>query len=370
VKVLFVSYPLLTVSEQSAGGAEQVLWTLERELVHSRGIEAWTAASNGSQVAGALIETGEPATLPDQLAEREREHFATILQAIEEHARRGAPFHLIQDMSGSFWRVADRVELPVLATLHLPRHFYPADAFQHVPENVRFNCVSASQAKTFADVPQVIGFIPNGIAVERFAAEPVVPIQKREYLLWLGRVCEEKGPHHALDLAHAAGERIIVAGAVYPFLYHQKFHAREVLPRLRRERSRARFLSSPSFEEKLGLLRQAKALLLTSTVDETSSLVAMEAAACGTPVLALRCGGFPEVVREGVTGLLANDFDEMRVLLERVSEINPESCRSYAVEHYGAGAMAERYLQIYPPPPVSPKISKDLQNHQTLTRSP
>ena len=51
MKILYVSYPLLTVSEESAGGAEQMLWTLEREMAE-RGISTTVAASAGSQVAG------------------------------------------------------------------------------------------------------------------------------------------------------------------------------------------------------------------------------------------------------------------------------------------------------------------------------
>ncbi|MEO8727026.1 MAG: glycosyltransferase, partial [Acidobacteriaceae bacterium] len=222
---------------------------------------------------------------------------------------------------------------------------YPENAWKKTAKNVSFSCVSASQMHDFGEIPNLF-LTPNGIALSKFVSEPVVS-EEREYFLWLGRICEEKGPHHALDVAYASGERIILAGAVYPFLYHQKFYAREVLPRLRRAKQRARFIDSPSFAEKLGLLRNAKALLLTSTVAETSSLVAMEAAACGTPVIGLRRGAIAEVVRENVTGLLAESFEEMRKLLARVKEIDPEACRRYAVEHYSAAAMADGYERVY-----------------------
>ncbi|MEO8725290.1 MAG: glycosyltransferase, partial [Acidobacteriaceae bacterium] len=305
-KILFVSYPLLAISEHSPGGAEQVLVTLENELFQ-RGYDTWTAAANGSQVAGGLVETGAPATVAEQLAEREQEHNRLIFQAVAEHRASGRPFGLIHDMSGSFWQMAAEVGCPALATLHLPRSYYPENTWKKTAKNVSFSCVSASHMHDFGKI-QNLFLAPNGITLSKFVSEPVVS-EEREYFLWLGRICGEKGPHHALDVAYASGERIIVAGAVYPFLYHQKFHAREVLPRLRRAKQRTRFIDSPSFAEKLGLLRHAKALLLTSTVAETSSLVAMEAAACGTPVIGLRRGAVPEVVREGVTGLLADSFE-------------------------------------------------------------
>ncbi len=72
----------------------------------------------------------------------------------------------------------------------------------------------------------------------------------------------------------------------------------------------ARFISAPSAELKRRLLREAQALLITSLAEETSSLVAMEAAASGTPVVAFSKGAHGEVVREGVTGFLVEDPDQ------------------------------------------------------------
>ena len=79
----------------------------------------------------------------------------------------------------------------------------------------------------------------------------------------------------------------------------------------------ARFISAPSAELKRRLLREAQALLITSLAEETSSLVAMEAAASGTPVVAFRRGALAEVVREGVTGFLVEDMDEAVLALQR-----------------------------------------------------
>ena len=114
-----------------------------------------------------------------------------------------------------------RCNLPVLATLHLPRHFYPADAFENVPQNVFFNCVSAAQSRSFADLANMVGVVRNGIAVSRF---PFVT-EKEGYLLWMGRVCEEKGPHVAIEVATAnrdaadigrAGVSVQLSRAVLP----------------------------------------------------------------------------------------------------------------------------------------------------------
>jgi glycosyltransferase involved in cell wall biosynthesis len=340
-RILYVSYPLLTVSSSSAGGAEQVLWTLEREM-HARGAHTTVAASGGSNVSGKLFSTGEPCHRPDDFERRNREHQDKIIDLVHRSAKSPDAFDLIHDMSGSFWTRAAELEMPVLATLHLPRHFYSEDYFQNLAPNVSFNSVSQSQARSFAHLPQMIGVVPNGIALEKFSPH----LGPREGLLWLGRVCEEKGPHLALDIAANAGMAITIAGKVYPFSYHQQFFEREIQPRLRAN-PKALWIDSPSQELKCELLRRATALLGASLVDETSSLVAMEAAACGTPVIAFRRGALPEVVKHGVTGFLVKDIADAARALARLTEISSLECIQHARKNFSASAMADGYEQLY-----------------------
>ena len=342
MRVLYIAYPLLPVSEQSAGGAEQVLWTLEREM-HDRGLHTTVAASRGSQVSGDLFPTGDPADTLDQFDARSEQQN----RALREWLRGSAPqFDLIHDMSGGFWQHTEDLQLPVLATLHLPRSLYKQVNFSFIPTHVSFNCVSRSQTSEFEDLARILGIVSNGIALDRFPCE-FVPSQQREYLLWLGRICEEKGTHTALDVAHKAGTRVIIAGTVYPFLYHQKYFAREIIPRLKRAGNLAKYMEGPTFSEKVDLLRNARALLITSDINETSSLVAMEAAACGTPVIALRHGALSEVIAEGITGLLAENANQMISALHHVSGLDGRQCRAHVERHYSSAQMANGYEVLY-----------------------
>lgn len=345
-RILYVAYPLLQVHDESAGGAEQILWTLEREIALS---EAHTtvAASAGSRVSGELFSTGQPCTQPDDYERRRVEHEDRIIDFVRRSAREGSPFDLIHDHSGSFWRRAAEIDAPVLATLHLPRSFYPAGSFDDVPVNVNFNCVSNSQAQTFADLGAMAGVVPNGIALDCFeAANDVAQNTDRHGLLWLGRICEEKAPHLAMDIAERATMPITLAGQVYPFSYHQRYFDREIAPRLR-TMPNAKFISAPSAELKRRLLRESQALLITSVAAETSSLVAMEAAASGTPVVAFRKGAHAEIVREGVTGFLVEDSDQAVLALQNISSVNSETCVQHAQKNFSAVMMAERYSHLY-----------------------
>jgi glycosyltransferase involved in cell wall biosynthesis len=334
---------LLTVSDESAGGAEQVLWTLEREMARG-GMDTTVAASAGSRVAGKLLTTGEPCSRLDDFDRRSHEHSEVILDFIRRRAARGRAAELVHDMSGSFWSRAGEFETPVLATLHLPRDFYTPALFENIPANVSFNCVSRFQARSFAGLSSLAGVVGNGVPLDHWKAN--LGQNGRRGLLWLGRICQEKAPHLALEIAERAGMPITLAGQVYPFSYHQQYFGREVTPRLERAPG-SRFIERPCQQQKRDLICNARAVLITSEVDETSSLVAMEAAGSGTPVIAFARGALPEVVHEGLTGFLVDGVDAAVQVLGRLHEIDPAACVRHARDHFSGARMAERYLELY-----------------------
>jgi glycosyltransferase involved in cell wall biosynthesis len=328
-----VAYPLLPVSEASAGGAEQVLWTLERELA-AEGWETVVAACAGSKVSGRLLETGEPPHMLDRFEERAREHTEAVVAECMSNE-----YDIILDHSSHFFRHARRVTPHVLATLHLPRSFYPADAFTDVAHNVLFACVSESQIADFRDVPRVAGVVRNGIALERF----VMGRERHKFVLWIGRVCPEKAPHLAVQAARRAKMDIVVAGEIYPFDSHQQYWENELRPLI--DGRRVRWVRLPSFEDKLKLLREAAAVLITSQVAETSSLVAMEALACGTPVIAFDSGALSEVVVQQ-TGYIVQSVETMSAACTIVGSIRARDCRDWVEKHFSGRAMMEGYLNL------------------------
>jgi glycosyltransferase involved in cell wall biosynthesis len=273
----------------------------------------------------------EPVHPEVRFAQREREHAERVVAACA-----GGKFNVVLDHSGHFFRHAGRVETTVLATLHLPRELYAADAFEGLAKNVYFNCVSDSQRSTFMDLPRVLGVVRNGLAVERFS----IGGQRSDYVLWLGRICPEKAPHLAIEAAQRAGLRIVVAGQVYPFRWHEEYWEREVKPRIDGER--VRWVMLPSFAEKTKLLREARALLVTSQIAETTSLVALEAMASGTPVIAFDTGALRDVVPKD-TGFIVNNVEEMAKACGAVSGIRALACRKWVEKQYSVRAMADGY---------------------------
>src|SRR5688572_9932340 len=230
-RILYTAYPLIPVGAESAGGAEQMLATLEAEMFH-RGHRTTTAACAGSQVCGEFFPASDPSSANDSFDAVSAASMKRIVEFTAQRQFTSAGFELIHDTGGCLREAARQLPLPLLMTLHLPRHFYSAEMFCGMPANVFFNCVSWAQRYFFQDVPGIIGVVQNGIALERFTPK----LRKSDYLLWLGRICQEKGAHLALDAADRARLPIVIAGEVYPFSAHRRYFRRWVLPRIRKRR--------------------------------------------------------------------------------------------------------------------------------------
>jgi glycosyltransferase involved in cell wall biosynthesis len=161
----------------------------------------------------------------------------------------------------------------------------------------------------------------------------------------VGRICEEKAPHVAIDVAARAGLPLVIVGPEQLYSCHQRYADQHLKPRM--NSSRVHFAGNPDFTRKAELLRNARALLVTSQAEETSSLVAMEAMACGTPVLAMNRGALAEVVAHGETGFVVNTEDEMVEKISCVDDISREACRAHTVRKHSATKMGTRYAELY-----------------------
>ena len=334
--VLSICYSLAAVGPDAVGGAEQILSALDHALT-AAGHRSIVVAPEGSQVAGTLLPT---APVPSAITEAAR-------TSVHQRQRR-----VIGDALAR-WRVdaihahgldfADYLPLagvPTLVTLHLPASFYPSGAISAARPMTWFNCVSAAQQRTFPDLPNMIEPIPNGVPVDRFAGRHA----RRNFVMAMGRICPEKGFHLAIDAAELAGIPLLIAGQVFPYEAHRRYFAEQIQPLLGR---RVRFLGGIGFVRKRRLLSAARCLLVPSLVAETSSLVAIEALACGTPVVAFPAGALAEIVEPGVTGFLVNDLQEMAEAIHRTDALDRERCRDAARRRFSLDRMIEAYFGAY-----------------------
>ena len=334
--VLSVAYPFAPVGPDAVGGAEQVLSHLDFALARA-GHHSIVVASEGSQTAGTLIAMTRLRCTIDDIV-RQRMH-GEYRQAIEE-VLRSCPVDLVHMHGLDFFAYLPPADVPVLATLHVPRSWYHADLFALGHPGLLMHCVSGTQRSSYPTGASLLPEIPNGVAPEFFGARHA----KRGFALALGRICPEKGFHIALDGARRAGVALLLAGKTFPYEAHQRYFENEIVPRLDEKR---RFIGPVGMARKRRLLAAAQCVLIPSTESETSSLVAMEALACGTPVIAFPSGALSEIVEHGKTGFLVSNEREMAEAIRTVGAIDPQTCRETAQARFTLQRMIDRYFEVY-----------------------
>jgi hypothetical protein len=331
--VASVAYPFAPVTADPVGGAEQVLARLDRALVEA-GHRSIVIAPEGSEVAGELLPI--PALerdIEDDVRARTHEAVrARIAEAV------GGGADLVHLHGIDFPAYIPPFGPPVLATLHLPLDWYPAGALRPERPRTYLQSVSASQAARAPEGARLIAPIENGVEV------PDIMARKLDYAFMLGRVCPEKGFDDALDAAVRARSPLLMAGAVFPYPAHQDYFRTRISPRLDACR---RWLGAVAGRRKAQLLASARCLLVPSKAPETSSLVAMEAIAAGTPVIAYRSGALPDIVEHGRTGFLVDGVEQMADAIRAADRIDPEECRARARERFPLRRMTDAYLARY-----------------------
>jgi glycosyltransferase involved in cell wall biosynthesis len=166
---------------------------------------------------------------------------------------------------------------------------------------------------------------------------------KEEHLLFSGRLAPEKGVAEAVQIALKSGMPLKIAGMIEE--RHRDYFETTVQPHI--EDGDVEYVGLLSQRELVALYQRAKGLLCPTVWAEPFGLVAVEAQACGTPVLGSRRGATVEIVREGKTGFLFDEVDEAVRLVQRLDEIDPGACRENAEQRFTSAVMAKAYEDVY-----------------------
>lgn len=337
--VLNVAFAFAPVGPHAVGGAEQILTELDGALT-AAGHTSLVLACDGSQAAGTLFPT--PLLGSDLYDENSRSWYARQRQACLDWILSQYDVDLIHMHGLDFHEYKLPREIPVLVTLHLPVSWYPREIWGRYANGVQFQCVSETQRRFCPPELRDSPVILNGVAL------PASMESKSDFAITLGRICPEKNQHEALEAGSIAGVRVLLGGQVFPYQDHRTYFYERIMPLLNGHDSMLHeFLGPLAPLRKQQLLGKARCLLHPTLAPETSSLVAMEALAAGTPVIAYGSGALPEIVDDGVTGFLVKNVGEMASAIHRVDEIRPEDCRAAAWQRFSRERMIQDYFQLY-----------------------
>ncbi|HEX7034629.1 MAG TPA: glycosyltransferase family 4 protein [Pseudomonadales bacterium] len=163
------------------------------------------------------------------------------------------------------------------------------------------------------------------------------------YLVFLGRICPEKRPDRAIEIARRAGIPLKIAAKVDPV--DVGWFEQAIEPLL--DDPLIEFLGEVDDLRKGELLANARATLFPIDWPEPFGLVMIESMACGTPVIGWNCGSVPEVLEDGLTGAVVTSVDAAVEAIGRVGELDRARIRHEFERRFSAPIMAGRYVDLY-----------------------
>jgi glycosyltransferase involved in cell wall biosynthesis len=327
--------PLIeTVPPERYGGTERIVSYLTEELIRL-GHEVTLFASGGSTTNANLIEVSDGSVRSDPSA-------CPILRNVielEEVFKRAEEFDLIHFHDGFLhFPLVRRLQISTVNTTHgrmdLPDLVPIFEEFADMPlvsisNNQRTPLPSANWVAT------VYHGLPSNLY--SFRAEP------EDYVAFVGRICPEKRPDRAIEIAKRAGIRLKIAAKVDKL--DEQYFESEIKPLL--DNSLIEFVGEVDEAGKNALLGAARALLFPIDWPEPFGLVMIEALACGTPVIAFECGSVPEVLNDGKTGFIVRSVPEAVERLKNITSISRRHCRQEFESRFTAAQMAKNYVTAY-----------------------
>lgn len=335
MKIAQIAPLVESVPPRLYGGTERVVSWLTEELV-AQGHDVTLFASGDSHTS-AKLNAVVPRALRLDGIHNSVPYNAMMLDRIAEQRDAFDVIHFHVDFFHSpLFRGLARKSL---TTLHgrqdLPELPDIYRAFPHMP----LVSISDHQRKP---VPPVnwLGTVYHGLPERQFHEGE----GKGNYLAFLGRICPDKGPLEAIEIARLAGMKLKIAAKVDPV--DQVYFDQVVAPVLAKS-PHVEFVGEIDDKSKQEFLGNARALLFPICWPEPFGLVMIEAMACATPVIAFRHGSVPEILEDGLTGFVVENVEEAAAAVNRLDALFRPSIRSRFQERFSARAMACEYVRIY-----------------------
>jgi glycosyltransferase involved in cell wall biosynthesis len=315
------------------GGTEAVVALLADGLA-AAGHDVTLFASGDSRTRARLVSVY--ATAPSERIGQALPELRHALACFE----RAGEFDVICDHSGPpAAAIGSLLGTPALHTVHGPLDGEAGAAYEQIVRlggRLALVSVSYAQRRARPRLPWVAN-CPNAVDP---AAFPLRPRRGGDYLLFLGRMCADKGAHRAIDVAREAGMPLLVAAKCRE-PEERAYFREQVEPRLGRG---VEYVGEVGHVEKVRLLHGARATLVPIDWEEPFGLVIVESMATGTPVVATRRGSVPELLDDGRTGVVVDDHREMAAALGRADALDPLELRREVERRFCPERLVRSYL--------------------------
>ncbi len=342
-QLLFVAPPIGPLGSGLGGGVELTMLNVAHEL-RRRNYLVTVVAPSGSKLSKDIPVVEIPGKLQSTAHTQSRETPVTL----PDNAVLANMWHYVQDNQDQADLIVNFAYdwLPLYLTPFFNKplaHFITMGSLNNVMDTAvskvagyetnLLGCYTRTQAKTFP-CPEAFHCLGSAIQLEQyqFCANPGPAVA------WLGRISPEKGVEDALAATQRAGIPLKIMGKLEDKAYWQRIckafpHAPET------------YLGFLSTEQLQAILRECRALIMTPRWVEAFGNVAIEALACGVPVVSYARGGPAEIVINGLTGWLvpSDDVDALTDALQNIDQLDRQACRQQAADTYSLRSLGDRF---------------------------
>jgi glycosyltransferase involved in cell wall biosynthesis len=317
------------------GGTERVVSYLTEELVR-QGHEVTLFASGDSVTSARLVAACRQSLRLDGRCVDQLAHHILMLERVCQRADEFDLIHFHVDYL--HFPLSRSSVVPQVTTLHgrldIPDLVPLYEEFSDMP----VVSISAAQREPLCWANWQ-ATVHHGLPRELYRYEP----DPGSYLAFLGRITPEKRVDRAIAIAQRVQMPLKIAAKV-DRVDHEYF---ETIVKPLLSDPLVEFVGEVGTHEKQEFLGKAYALLFPIDWPEPFGLVMIEAMACGTPVIAYRHGSVPEVMEQGITGVIVDGLEDAVAAVRRIPELSRQRCREVFEQRFTSCRMASDYLQVY-----------------------
>jgi glycosyltransferase involved in cell wall biosynthesis len=338
MKIAQISSVYLSIPPKTHGGTEWIVFELCQQLTR-RGHEVTLFASGDSQVDCALHAVLPVASSYDPRSTfyLEKEFEARNAYDVYRQASRFDVIHAHWPTLAPYFSCFTHTPtLLTYAYIEKELHEYYRSELPHCFPV----CISRAQARMLGD--ESLPVVYNGIAIDE------IPFGDRpeDFFIIAGRMTAGKGIAEAIQIAKRAHIKLLVVGDVTSHLpWSKKYFTEEVQPYI--DGREIQHIAQLPHAQLMELFARAKGFLFPAQWEEPFGMVVAEAMAAGTPVLAYRRGSMAELVKDGETGYLVADEDEMLQAIQTIEHLDRKGCRSWVQNRFSVGQMVDGYERLY-----------------------
>ncbi len=324
-----------SVPPQGYGGTERVVSYLTDELVR-QGHEVTLFASGDSVTPARLVAPCPKSLRLDKGCVDVLANHVLMLELVFREARRFDLIHFHVDYL--HFPLSRRHGCPNVTTLHGRLDIPELPAIYREYGEMPVISISDAQRRPLPWANWQ-GTVLHGLPLDLHTCREA----PGQYLAFLGRISPEKRVDRAVEIARRVGLKLKIAAKIDRV--DRDYFETKIKPLF--DDPLVEFVGEVGGRAKDEFLGNAQALLFPIDWPEPFGLVMIEALACGTPVIAWRCGSVPEVIDEGVTGFIVDSLDEAVQAAERVPSLSRRRCREVFEQRFSVARMTRDYLALY-----------------------